>query len=333
MVGTVAATLLLCCGLVIRGWHKHSARHTAEFHPPTVLAEVRPGVLRDRQRRVYPFSIIRGGAYSKEELIAALEFDPVAESHYQEFQRTQLRAVRSPFVKPVYLSYRKDNLIYWTGHPIRLHEGETLLTDGSLYARARCGNRISLVAQAPVALEEPLPSTLDLPEEIEAVPETLLKAAVEVEPKLTPMIGPEDFATPVSKPVTMFPPEGQIFGATIVTVLPMVGFSPVTPPPIAVVPVEFLVGSYPTPAGFVPPPVFKFLPPPGTPPDVTQPVPEPAGFVLVGVGVSAFLLVSLRRRYTRTQDQVQVLVSSALVPVTPGALPTQVTAVRRINSN
>src|SRR5579863_747981 len=131
IVTAVAVISLAYAGLIVRGWHqaRFMADHRAvSFHAPTTHSGVQPAVLRDETRRVYPFSIIRGGAYSKEELIRALEADPVAESHYQEFQLSDLHTVRSPFVKPVYLSYRKNNVVYWTSHAVALHDGETLLT-------------------------------------------------------------------------------------------------------------------------------------------------------------------------------------------------------------
>jgi hypothetical protein len=56
------------------------------------------------------------------------------------------------------------------------------LTDGDLYARARCGNRISLVPQAPVAEAEPRTDVLDTPESAEAAPEAILRAALRFDP-------------------------------------------------------------------------------------------------------------------------------------------------------
>jgi hypothetical protein len=110
---------------------------------------------------VYPYSVIRGGAYSASELVRALDRDPVAAQHYAVFQRARVHAAESPFSEPVFLSYRIGNAIYWTSRPVRLPHGETLLTDGKHYARARCGNRISATSQTPVNDTEPAPSTLD----------------------------------------------------------------------------------------------------------------------------------------------------------------------------
>jgi hypothetical protein len=115
-------------------------------------------------RPIYPYSVIRGGAYSAVELSAALDRDPVAARHYRPFRRSSVRTVKSTFSEPVFLSYRVSGVIYWTGHPVRLPPAETLLTDGQNYARARCGNRISQTPQTPVNETEPAPETLNTPE-------------------------------------------------------------------------------------------------------------------------------------------------------------------------
>jgi hypothetical protein len=114
-------------------------------------------------RPIYPYSVIRGGAYSGTELMNALDLDPVAARHYALFHPASVHTTASSFSEPVFLSYRVGNAIYWTSRPIRLPRGETLLTDGKNFARARCGNRISETPQIPVSDTEPEPSTLDQP--------------------------------------------------------------------------------------------------------------------------------------------------------------------------
>lgn len=279
MAAAVAATFLLCSVLVFHGWNQHriATQYSAVSGPPRILADVRPAVLLTAQRRVYPFSIIPGGAFSKEELVHALESDPVAESHYGMFQRAQLRPVRSTFTKPVYLSYRKGNLIFWTSHPVYLHEGETVLTDGNLYARGRCGNRISLAPQAPVAEAEPATAVLDTPEPMEAIPEPLLQAAVELEPEPTipPVVGPEDFASPVGRPLEFDAPPDGLIADTFLNLMPVIGLGDNTVSlPTVNVPTQLSTGPYPS--------------------TVTSPAPESSDFVLTIGGIGAIVLWSLR---------------------------------------
>jgi hypothetical protein len=116
-----------------------------------------------RGRPVYPFSVIRGGAYSAGELIHDLDADPVAARHYAVFRRSLVHTTESRFADAVYLSYRVGDAVYWTSRAVRVPRGETLLTDGTNYARARCGNRISLTPQTPVRDLEPAPLALDQP--------------------------------------------------------------------------------------------------------------------------------------------------------------------------
>ena len=115
-------------------------------------------------RPVYPFSVIPGGAYSAAELRNKLSADAVAARHYQKFQLAQVSSIETQAASLVYVSYRKGGLIYWTRKPIRLARGEKLITDGVLYARARCGNRISTTPEHPVALLEPPDYIFDRPE-------------------------------------------------------------------------------------------------------------------------------------------------------------------------
>ena len=112
-------------------------------------------------RPVYRFSVIPGGAYNAEELTGALETDPVAARHYADFQRAQVRTEVSRFVQPVYVSYRVGDAIFWTRHPVALGAGETLLTDGASYARARCGNRVCVKPQLPVEAAGPAPGAME----------------------------------------------------------------------------------------------------------------------------------------------------------------------------
>ena len=123
---------------------------------------IRPVRLVEKASRpIYPYSVIRGGAYNAGELVRALDVDPVAARHYSVFRRSLVRTVGADFSAPVFVSYRVGAAIYWTSRPIRLPRGETLLTDGTNYARARCGNRISQSPQTPVNETEPATSAMD----------------------------------------------------------------------------------------------------------------------------------------------------------------------------
>lgn len=123
-------------------------------------APVRGAILRTASRPVYPYSLIRGGAYSAEELDRALAGDRVASAHYAGFDRARVHGMPAQSEQLLYASYRVHDQIYWTRRPVRLTLYEALLTDGEHLARARCGNRLSPTPQAPVGPEV----GLDVPE-------------------------------------------------------------------------------------------------------------------------------------------------------------------------
>ena len=112
---------------------------------------------------VFPYSVIPGGAHSSRELLEAARREPVVAAHYAEFSVADARVIRLPHDKLAYVSYRLGNHIYWTKTKVKLHHGETLLSDGKHLARTRCGNRISDVAMAPVSPQEPPQMLLSTP--------------------------------------------------------------------------------------------------------------------------------------------------------------------------
>lgn len=65
----------------------------------------------------------------------------------------------------MYVSYRKNDEVYWTKTKHRIPRGEYVVTDGKSFARARCGNRLSALPQEPVMnAGEPGEDRLDKPE-------------------------------------------------------------------------------------------------------------------------------------------------------------------------
>lgn len=114
-------------------------------------------------RPVYPYSVIPGGVVNAKELNAAMRQDPVIAGHYADFRMRSTHPIRLTTARKVYVSYRLGNRIYWTRKKVRLHAGETLLTDGIHLARVRCGNRISEVPAGPVSPSEPPVEVFDKP--------------------------------------------------------------------------------------------------------------------------------------------------------------------------
>jgi len=167
-LGWLAFALLLSANaLVYRVLSSHSRFAQPGLVPvpeATFEAPVRPAVQRRLLPPIYPYSVIRGGAYSVAELDAALGKDLVASAHYAGFHRDSLRITYSPGPLLMYASYRIGDLVYWTSHPVHVAAGEALITDGTTLARARCGNRLSDSPRGPVARMEPMEREMETPE-------------------------------------------------------------------------------------------------------------------------------------------------------------------------
>ena len=121
---------------------------------------MRSASMRERRQVVYPYSVLRGGVWSREELAVRLARDAVAAAHYRGFRTAAARMERLSGARRAYVSYRIDDTVYWTRAPVVIPAGEAVLTDGESMSRARCGNRLSSQQQLPVGKDV----DLDTPE-------------------------------------------------------------------------------------------------------------------------------------------------------------------------
>jgi len=110
---------------------------------------------------LYPYSVIPGGVRSAKELAAAIRNDPTVARHYAGFNERAAHVVKLHGDLQAYVSYRIGQEIYWTKKPVTLRKNETVITDGNIEARTRCGNRVSVSPQLPISAKEPAPETLD----------------------------------------------------------------------------------------------------------------------------------------------------------------------------
>jgi len=114
-------------------------------------------------RVVYPYSVVRGGVRSPQDLQDASKHDRVVASHFAGFDYGKARVVELNQAKLAYLSYRIHDRVFWTRKQIRLRKGEKLITDGKITARTRCANRVSVLPQKAVSAEEPLAEKFEQP--------------------------------------------------------------------------------------------------------------------------------------------------------------------------
>lgn len=144
---------LLTFALLITGCG-HTMSH------PTLPPKPTPPPFSFHWVRTYPFSIIPGGVFSSLALRHAIQSDPSILPLYQKFDLVHTRVVRLAADKRVYVSFRKDGVVYWTRTKVLLPAGETILTDGFNVARTRCGNTVSETPRQPTTPDEPSPADL-----------------------------------------------------------------------------------------------------------------------------------------------------------------------------
>lgn len=198
-----------------------------------------------KARLVYPYSVIPGGVASAEEVIEAARRDPVVARHYAGFDPRRARTVTLKKPKFAYVSYRVKDKIFFTKKPIRLFEGEQVITDGKTTVRARCGNKVEEAPQMAVSAQEPPEEVLNTPK-LEAEPE-----------RTTPAVAAPGLEAPKSEE-----------GAPLAAVVPPSGFKPLDMPV-----------SGPGGIWLTPPPASGWFPLPGSAlaPGATTPPPPPSG--------------------------------------------------------
>ena len=114
-------------------------------------------------RPVYAYSVVPGGVKDAHELKWVAEHDPVVASHYAGLDYDRARVVQLAAARSVYVSYRLGNRLYWTHRRVTLKKGETVITDGKVTARSRCGNRVEETPQQATSSAEPPAAKFDEP--------------------------------------------------------------------------------------------------------------------------------------------------------------------------
>ncbi len=167
-------TFLLTAGGIFSALMSHyagsmSSRFSSRPHPQKIdlsqdlLQLEADEMLRSAENRpVYPYSVVPGGVRDVEELKWAAAHDPVVRAHYAGFDYDHARVVRLVLERTAYVSYRIGNKVYWTRRRITLRKGETVITDGRITARTKCGNRVEEVPQQLSSIEAP-PMLFDEP--------------------------------------------------------------------------------------------------------------------------------------------------------------------------
>lgn len=132
-------------------------------------------------RPVYRYSLVPGGVESLEELQKAMQRDPVVAEHFQGFDFQHAHLARVSETQSMHVAYRLGDKVYWTRKKVSLHPGETLISDGKITARTRCGNRVAAMPLGAHALLDPYESDFDRP----LFASAMVTPEVEVQPDVT----------------------------------------------------------------------------------------------------------------------------------------------------
>ncbi len=242
----------------------------------TPVSYVTTMVVEQVKRKVYPYSIVPGGAEDLRQAKQSMT-DPAIQGHYANVDLSQLKQVKLTENLSGYVSYRWGEKIYWTAKKITLHAGETVFTDGKHIVRGRCLNCYSALPMQPIRPHEPTEAALDAPVEMPVTVYTF--------PKL-PLFAP---ALPV--PPGELTPTVPILPAAVASTVgktaggggwfPLIPIIPIIPP---------IHRHHPTSPGTPSIPTPPIIPPVAV-------VPEPRYVWVLALGFLAMVLIHrLRRR-------------------------------------
>lgn len=267
LVGLTALLLPFCLAFVHPpGWKSRVALADAPVKYLTTM------VLHKVNRKVYPYSIVPGGADSVLEAKQAMS-NPLLREQYAEFDLSRLREETLKTNLTGYVSYRWGDEIYWTAKMLTLRAGEKVFTDGVHIARGRCLNCYSTRKMGPTRTKEPTEKVLDTPVEMPVMAYAFPRIAIPT-PQLPPPLGELTPTVPVLPAVPGAIAKTGRFWFPLVPIIP---------------PIHRHHGPSPNSPGspFVPPPV---------PVPTTAIVPEPRYEALALFGLLAAVLIFQRRR-------------------------------------
>jgi hypothetical protein len=248
LVGLLGVTSSLIAAAVVTHqtlpWsHRLSLQSHLASSPPPVIYEIAM-VLEQTTRKVYPYSLVPGGALNLEEARQAMN-DPAIKVNYANVDFARLKQVKLTENLSGYVSYRWGEKIYWTSKKLTLRAGETVFTDGVHLVRGRCLNGYSATPMLPIRPTEPTEKVLDTLVEMPVMAYSFPKLPVET-PELPPPPGELTPIVPVLPPPSALTP-GETGGGFFFPLIPIIppihrhpgsptsGPLPPGPPPVVVV--------------------------------------------------------------------------------------------------
>jgi hypothetical protein len=169
IAGVLAAAISAIAGVTALALSTHSWRHQVRLEIPepqnSPVTYVTSMVTEEVKRKIYPYSIVPGGAQTLHEAKWAMN-DPAVQANYAAIDFSQLKQVKLETSLTGYVSYRWGDKIYWTKKRLTLRAGETVFTDGTHIVRGRCLNCYSALPMSPTRPTEPTEKAFDLPAEV-----------------------------------------------------------------------------------------------------------------------------------------------------------------------
>jgi hypothetical protein len=180
-VGLVGASALLKQSMER---HPVKPRQTRGLASPAAKSRTSM-VVTEEKRKVYPYSLVAGGAKTVEEAKKAMR-DPAVKDQYAAIDLKNLKQVTLTADLSGYVSYRFGDQIYWTAKPLRLKAGETVYTDGEHIVRGRGLNCYAAHPMMPIRKNEPAEKTFDTPVEVPMIALSFPRLPPEAMPTLPP---------------------------------------------------------------------------------------------------------------------------------------------------
>ncbi len=166
VAGMVGAGVIAAVANWLRPFERVSAKPAALAKP--VNQGPMTAVATEEKRKIYPYSIVPGGALTVAEARRAMS-DPAVRDHYAGVDLTKLKQVALTAGISGYVSYRFGDKIYWTSNQVHLKAGEKVFTDGQHIVRGRCLNCYSAHPMMPIRPREPTEAIMDTSIEVPVI--------------------------------------------------------------------------------------------------------------------------------------------------------------------
>jgi hypothetical protein len=277
-------------------WYVHRSLgwqfDTVDITPRRLIAQP---VIRQEKRKVYPYSIVPGGAKTVHEAKIAMR-DPSVQDHYAAFDLDKLKQVTLTTDLVGYVSYKYGAKIYWTAKKIHIKAGETVYTDGTHVARGRCLNCYSAYPMMPTRPQEPSQKIMDTPVDAPLLAMEFPLLPLEEAHALPPP--PEELtpSVPIFSNQPIKPGGGGFF--PLVPIIPPIHRHHPSQPPVGTLVPPPGGGSPPGGGGSPPgtPPTGPTGTPPPVPPTVVTPEPQ---YLWILIGAFALLVLIQMKRVQR----------------------------------